>query len=325
MRWTFAVIGSMVLGAAAFAEAPRPLGNLILIGGGEKPREAMAKFVELAGGPQAPIVAIPTASSEADAGAYYEKLFKEEYGCTKVVALAIKTRADAMRPDFAQLAANAGGIFFGGGDQVRITDAILGTPVGAAIAGAFERGAVVGGTSAGTACQSDPMITGEGDFSVIEAGTVELKPGFGFFRGVIVDQHFIKRQRENRLLSVILEHPDRLGVAVDEGTAVWVRPDQTFQVMGESSVVVIDASSATDRAPSRRQGEGAPRRARTSRARPPPRRDVRRQDPVGRRPGIGARHGCGGPLARDRGLGTDRPGIRMKAAEGAEPDLFSMR
>ena len=244
MRRTLALIGSVMVAAAATAAGPAPKGNLVLIGGGDKPKDAMAKFVELAGGPKASIVAIPTASEEADAASYYVKLFKEEYGCTNVVALDIKTKADAMRPDFAQRAADAGGIFFGGGDQVRITSAILGTPVGAAIARAFERGAVVGGTSAGTACQSDPMITGEGDFTVIKAKTVELKPGLGFFRGVIVDQHFIKRQRENRLLAVILEHPDLLGVAVDEEAAVWVRPDQTLTVLGHSSVVVIDASKA---------------------------------------------------------------------------------
>ncbi len=244
MRRTLAILGSAVCAAAAFAASPAPRGNLILIGGGDKPKDAMAKFVELAGGPQAPIVAIPTASEEADAGSYYVKLFKEEYGCTNVTFLDIKTKADAMRPDLAELAVKAAGIFFGGGDQVRITNALLGTPVGAAIAAAFERGAVVGGTSAGTACQSNPMITGEGDFTVIRADTVELKPGLGFFRGVIVDQHFIKRQRENRLLAVILEHPELLGVGIDETAAVWVRPDQTFQVLGNSSVIVIDASGA---------------------------------------------------------------------------------
>ncbi len=255
MRRTLAILGSMVCAAAAFAAAPAPKGNLILIGGGDKPKDAMAKFVELAGGPHALIVAIPTASEEPDAGSYYVKLFKEEYGCTNVTFLDIKTKADAMRPDLAELAVKAGGIFFGGGDQVRITSALLDTPVGAAIAAAFERGAVVGGTSAGTACQSNPMITGEGDFTVIRADTVELKPGFGFFRGVIVDQHFIKRQRENRLLAVVLEHPDLLGVGVDETAAVWVRPDRTFQVLGNSSVIVIDASAATLRRQAAKEGK----------------------------------------------------------------------
>ena len=241
---------SLAFAVAALALAAEPKGNLVLIGGGEKPKAAMQKFVELAGGPGASIVAIPTASEEPDAASYYEKLFREEYGCSKAVSLDIKTKADAMRADYAQLAADAGGIFFGGGDQSRITRALLDTPVGAAIAMAYARGAVVGGTSAGTACQSDPMITGEGDFKVITANNVELARGLGFFRGVIIDQHFIARQRSNRLFSVILEHPELLGVGVDEATAVWVRPDQTFEVLGQGWVMVIDASGAkVDRQP----------------------------------------------------------------------------
>jgi cyanophycinase len=240
-RW-LAVAGSMALAGTALAAPPK--GNLILVGGGDKPKEAMVKFVELAGGPGAPIVAIPTASEEPDTGAYYVKLFKEEYGCTDVAALEIKTREDAAKPEYVDLARKAGGIFFGGGDQSRITRALLDTPVGDAIAAAYENGAVVGGTSAGTACQSALMITGEGDFKVIRAGAVELVRGLGFFRGVIVDQHFIIRQRSNRLITVILEHPDLLGVGIDEGTAIWVRPDDTFRVMGASSVMVLDAKSA---------------------------------------------------------------------------------
>jgi cyanophycinase len=244
MRRFFSVLAVVIWAAAAIAQAPATRGHLVLIGGGEKPPEALRKFVELAGGPHALIVAIPTASTEPDTGAYYVKLFREEYGCANVVALEIKRKADAMRADYAELAARAGGVFFGGGDQIRITNALLGTPVGAAIADAFNRGAVIGGTSAGTACQSDPMITGEGDFKVIRANSVELWHGFGFFRGVVVDQHFIARQRSNRLISVILEHPDLLGVGVDEDTAVWVRPDDTFQVMGWSCVMVLDAKGA---------------------------------------------------------------------------------
>jgi cyanophycinase len=245
------VAASLALGAAAPARAEAPpsataaaTGHLVLIGGGDKPEDAMCKFVELAGGPDAPIVAIPTASSEADAASYYEKLFRETYGCTDMVSLGIRTREDAMRADYAELAGRARGIFFGGGDQVRITKALLDTPVGRAIAEAFARGAVVGGTSAGTACQSKLMITGEGDFTGIRTKSVELLEGLGFFPGVVVDQHFVKRQRENRLFSVILEHPDLVGVGVDETAAVWVRPDRTFQVMGKSSVLVLDAEGA---------------------------------------------------------------------------------
>ncbi len=244
-------LAAVLAAATALARAPAPSsppgGDLVLIGGGEKPDEAMRKFVELAGGKDAPIVVIPTASTQRSTRKYYAKQFREELGCTAATVLDIRKREDAARPDFVAAVAAARGIFFGGGDQVRITDALLGTPVGDAIAAAFARGAVVGGTSAGTACQSALMITGEGDFTVIRASAVELKPGFGFFRDVVVDQHFIARQRSNRLISVILEHPELLGVGVDEDTAVWVRPDGTFRVIGKRSVMVIDPAGATVR------------------------------------------------------------------------------
>jgi cyanophycinase len=255
MRSTLGFLTSLAAGmlvATAGVAGPPPLGHLVLIGGGDKPADAMAKFIELAGGPQAAMVAIPTASEDSDVGYYYTDLFRDTYDCPNVITLDIKNRADAARPDFVALAAAAGGIFFGGGDQARITRAILDTPVGDAIAAAFARGTVVGGTSAGTACQSPLMITGEGDFTVIRAGSVELWRGFGFFRDVVVDQHFIARQRSNRLISVILQHPELLGVGVDEDTAVWVRPDGTFEVLGERCVMVLDASHATV---SRRSGE----------------------------------------------------------------------
>lgn len=245
MRRAIFTIAAVAIAVVAGAQDAKPAGHLVLIGGGEKPDAAMRKFVELAGGPSAAIVAIPTASEEPDTGSYYLELFRDEYGCTDVEVLDIKTRDDASRPDYAEIAAEARGIFFSGGDQNRVTRALLDTPVGAAIADAFARGAVIGGTSAGTACQSALMITGEGDFSVVRANSVELVPGFGFFRGVIVDQHAIARQRSNRLISVILEHPGLLGVGIDEDTAVWVRPDDTFVVMGSGSVLVLDASKAT--------------------------------------------------------------------------------
>lgn len=245
MRRAFLTTVAGLIAAVAAAQEAGPSGHLVLIGGGEKPAVAMRKFVELAGGPAAPIVAIPTASEDPDTPSYYLDLFRQEYGCTNVEVLDIKTRDDAARPDYAERAAAARGIFFGGGDQSRITRALLDTPVGTAIADAFARGAVIGGTSAGTACQSALMITGEGDFTVLRSNNVELVPGLGFFRGVIVDQHFVARQRSNRLISVILEHPDLLGVGVDEDTAVWVRPDNTFEVMGEGPVLVLDASTTT--------------------------------------------------------------------------------
>ena len=221
-------------------------GHLMLVGGGEKPRAAMEKFVELAGGKDAPIVVIPTASGEPDIHEYYTNLFTKDYGSTDVVVLPIRTKEDANRPELVAAAKRARGVFFAGGDQVRILNALAGTPVLDALREAYRNGAAVGGTSAGTACQSEIMITGEGDFKVIQTGSVQVVEGLGFLRqDVIVDQHFVARQRQNRLLSLLLEHPGHLGVGVDEDTAIWVRPDGTFEVIGARSVMVFDPTGAS--------------------------------------------------------------------------------
>jgi cyanophycinase len=240
------VIGFCLAASWVTAGDEAPRGHLVLNGGGSKPRVVMEKFIELAGGPQGRIVVFPTASGEADTGEYYQKLFGE-YGCNNVEVADVHSKDDSSDPKTATVVREADGIWFSGGDQRRITEALLDTIVGQAVAEAFERGAVIGGTSAGTACQSALMITGNGDFTVINADNIELWKGFGFFKGVIVDQHHVARRRNNRLLSVVMEHPDLLGVGVDEATAVWVRPDGTFEVLGDGWVVVYDAHDATVR------------------------------------------------------------------------------
>jgi cyanophycinase len=243
------------LGGLAGATENTPQGHLVLNGGGSKPDVVMEKFIELAGGPQARIVIFPTASGESDTGEYYQELFRE-YGCSNVVVAEVRSKDDAADREIADIVDDARGIWFSGGDQRRITRALISTSVGDAVTGAYERGAVIGGTSAGTACQSPLMITGDGDFTVVTAHNIELREGFGFFRGVIVDQHHVARRRNNRLISVVLEHPEMLGVGVDEATAVWVRPDGTFEVLGEGWVMVYDASQAKiTRAPENRLGK----------------------------------------------------------------------
>lgn len=235
----------LVLALAGGVPTAAARGHLVLIGGGERPRAVMEKFVELAGGKEAGILVIPTASGEPDTGERYLQEFTREYGCARVAVLDIKERAGAARADYVALVDQAGGVFFSGGDQRRITAALLDTPVAEAITRLYARGGVLGGTSAGTACMSPLMITGEGDFTVITAGNVELARGLGYYAGAIVDQHFIARQRQNRLFAAVLEYPELVRVGVDEATAVWVRPDHTFEVLGEGSVMVIDARAAT--------------------------------------------------------------------------------
>ncbi len=249
MRRAIPVVLLVLAAAAALAPAQEagPRGHLLLIGGGDKPRPVMERFVALAGGPSARILVFPTASSERLTSRDYLALFTRDLDCTDVRAVKLRHRDEADDPEVAAMVERAGGIFFTGGDQRRITALLLGTRVGEAVRAAHTRGAVVGGTSAGTACMSPLMMTGEGAFDRLTAGTVELAPGLGLLPGVLLDQHFVARSRLNRLVAAVLEHPDLLGVGVDEATAVDVRPDRTFEVLGEGWVVVLDARRAAIR------------------------------------------------------------------------------
>ena len=120
----FRLASVLVLAAGTGAGTVLARGNLVLNGGGGRPRAVMEKFIELAGGRDAAIVIVPTASAEADTGSYYVGQFADEYGCTNVTALEIHSRDDAVRADYAELARGAGGIFFTGGDQRRIIEAL---------------------------------------------------------------------------------------------------------------------------------------------------------------------------------------------------------
>jgi cyanophycinase len=220
-------------------------GHLMLIGGGAKPAEAMAGFVAVAGGAGARIVVLPMASGDSrNTGAYYVDLFAE-HGVSGVQVIHIDDRRDALRRVHVDAVAAADGVWFSGGDQNRIAARVVDTPLHGALRQVLRRGGVIGGTSAGTACQSEVMITGEGDATDVRRGAVATTRGLGLWEGVIVDQHFLARQRQRRLLSLVLEHPRELGIGIDEGTAAWVRPDGTMQVIGASQIIVYDAHEAT--------------------------------------------------------------------------------
>ena len=196
------------------------------------------------------------ASEYEDAGVELAETF------TKLGASAerrVLTREQASRPGAADELASVTGVWFGGGDQSRLTAALLDTPVEAAIAARYRAGAVVGGTSAGAAVMSTPMITGDekrpgGDrppgkdssdaWMTIARENVVTARGFGLLPGTIVDQHFVRRRRNNRLLSLVLENPSLVGVGIDESTALEVGPDGVWRVLGESVAVIYDARKA---------------------------------------------------------------------------------
>ncbi len=230
-------------------------GTLIIMGGGPWHDEVQKRFVELAGGANGMILVLPMASASTDSGRSSVEGWQELGGQARALVV---NREEAMRADTAALFRGVTGIWFGGGDQSRLTAAIAGTPVEAAIRNRYLRGAVVGGTSAGAAVMSRMMITGDerrygGNrpprdssqaFITIDRANVVTAEGFGYVDGVIIDQHFVRRRRHNRLMSLVLENPRLVGAGIDESTALEVRPDGTWRVLGESVVVIYDARKA---------------------------------------------------------------------------------
>lgn len=232
-------------------------GTLIAMGGGPWHDEVQKRFVELAGGASGTILVLPMASASADSGQSSVAGWKE-YGIN--ARAAVVNHDEAMRADTAAMFRGVTGIWFGGGDQSRLTAAIAGTPVEAAVRNRFLHGGiVVGGTSAGAAVMSRIMITGDelrlggnrppGDsaqaFITIDRNNVVTAEGFGYVDNAIIDQHFVRRRRHNRLISLVLENPRLVGAGIDESTALEVRPDGTWKVLGESVVVIYDARHAT--------------------------------------------------------------------------------
>ena len=225
-------------------------GNLIIIGGGDRGPDVMNPFVQLAGGEKSKIVFFPMASGYGDSYATERIADMKKFGAGTVLHLNID-RQQANSDSVLTLLDGATGIYFGGGDQARLTGVLKGTRTEKRLHELYTNGAVLGGTSAGAAVMSAIMLTGDerrptrdSSWNKIEADNVVTIDGFGFIDDAIVDQHFLIRRRSNRLVSVILEHPTKVGVGIDEATAIWLKPDHTFEVLGKSTVLVYDATNA---------------------------------------------------------------------------------
>jgi cyanophycinase len=225
------------------------------VGGGSQSLDLVKRFVDLAGGPgRARIAILPMATEDAVATGAEKKAQLDSLGADAFVMNI--TRAQADDDSVVRQLATATGVWFPGGDQSPLAASLRGSAALRMIHDRYRAGAVVGGTSAGAAVMSDSMITGNqfypgvtaaldsSAFSRIGRRTVEIVPGLGFLHNAIVDQHFIRRQRANRLISVVLERPALLGVGIDEGTALEVAPDGRWSVFGRSAVIVVDARQA---------------------------------------------------------------------------------
>lgn len=217
------------------------------IGGAEdkfRDRVILSRFVEMAGGPSARIVIIPTASSLPDAGQLYETVFSE-LGAASADILTVNTRDDADEDALVELVRKSTGIFLTGGNQIRIAAMLGGTRVAKALDQRSCQGVPVAGTSAGASVLSAIMVAGGQSGSTPKRQLARMSPGLGLIDTVIIDQHFRERNRVGRLVTMVSYNPGLLGLGIDEDTAAILMPDGTFEVLGRGSVLVVDGSQMT--------------------------------------------------------------------------------
>jgi cyanophycinase len=217
-------------------------GWIVPIGGAENKendRRILQHFVRVAGGEAADIVVIPTASRMHETGARYEQVFRE-LGAARVTVMDFDTRRDCQERGRLRRLEEASGIFFTGGNQLRLTTLLGGTPVAKLIRSRNARGVTVGGTSAGASILSEHMIAGGDEGSAMIAGSVRLAPGLGLTNRFIIDQHFRERDRLGRLLTAIAYNPFAVGIGLDEDTAAFIGPGELLEVEGTGGVTIVD-------------------------------------------------------------------------------------
>lgn len=217
-------------------------GFIIPVGGAEEKtlhRTILKQFTELCGGEQARIAVIPTASRHEDTGPNYEALF-DELGVERVWNHPFETRSDCRSPEALAELESATGIFLSGGNQLRLSTTLGGTPVARAIRRLSASGVHVAGTSAGAAFLPEHMIAFGDEGSTPRADMVTLAPGLGLTNHVVVDQHFRERDRLGRLITALAYNPFAIGVGLDEDTAAFIGPDDVLHVAGSGAITIVD-------------------------------------------------------------------------------------
>lgn len=222
-------------------------GWIIPIGGAENKendRRILERFVSVSGGEDADIVVIPTASRMHETGSRYEQVFRD-IGAKRVTVMDFDTRRDCHETGRLERLDQASAIFFTGGNQLRLTTLLGGTPVAKLIRARNAHGVTVGGTSAGASILSEHMIAAGDEGSSLIAGTVRLAPGLGLTNRIIIDQHFRQRDRLGRLLAALAYNPFAVGVGLDEDTAAFISPDEILEVEGSGGVTIVDGSDVS--------------------------------------------------------------------------------
>jgi cyanophycinase len=222
-------------------------GWIVPIGGAENKendRRILERFVRFSGGAAADVVVIPTASRMHETGTRYEQVFRD-LGARRVTVMDFDTRRDCQERGRLARLEESTGIFFTGGNQLRLTTLLGGTPVARVIRAANARGVTVGGTSAGASILSEHMIAAGDEGSAMIAGSVRLAPGLGLTNRFVIDQHFRERDRLGRLLTALAYNPFAVGIGLDEDTAAFIAPDDRLEVEGTGGVTIVDASGVS--------------------------------------------------------------------------------
>jgi len=230
------------------------VGRLVVIGGAEEKEggdmDILRHVVELAGGDQARIIVCSSPSGEAEeVFETYRKVF-EELGVAEVIPAIIEERNEADVPEMLEAVQRATGVFFTGGDQLKLVALIAGTHFAEGMRDRlFRDGLIVAGTSAGAAAMSSVMLIGGSNEGSVRRADVSLAPGLGLWRDTVVDTHFNQRGRVSRLMTVFAHNPQILGIGIDENTAVEVELGVRFTVLGEAAVMVFNGHVTHSSAP----------------------------------------------------------------------------
>src|SRR6476659_8602657 len=225
-----------------------PRGPLMIIGGAEDKlhkRTILKDFVAASGGQDARIAVIPTASSLGpEVVEVYDALFRR-LGAADVVPVRPESREEAHDAELVARLAGATGIFMTGGNQLKLSALVCGTPLADAIVDAHERGVVVAGTSAGASIQSSHMLAFGVGGSTPKQRMTQMAAGLGLLPSTVIDQHFEQRNRYGRLLMIVAQSPQLLGIGVDEDTGAVVHHETgspVLEVVGRGAVTILDGS-----------------------------------------------------------------------------------
>ncbi len=236
------LLGAMALvvaGSGVSAQEVGPKrGTLVVVGGALEDSFILDRFLELAGGPEAPLVIMPTAGE----GDLYDEFYSgvadfRKAGFKDVTVVHTRDRNVANSDEFVAPIRRARAVWFSGGRQWRLADSYLDTRTELELHAVLDRGGVIGGTSAGATIQGSYLVRGDTRNNAIMMG--DHVEGFGFLKNVAIDQHLLARNRHFDLIPVIEKHPQLLGIGIDEDTAIVVVGD-SFEVVGESVVAIYD-------------------------------------------------------------------------------------